>query len=40
LVPHGEIVRALRESKPDEARAAMAAHIDVSRDRMLRLFGS
>ena len=40
FVPHGEIVRALRERKPDEARAAMAAHVDVSRDRMLKLFGS
>jgi DNA-binding GntR family transcriptional regulator len=40
LVPHAEIVRALRERKPEEARAAMAAHIDVSRDRMLKLFGS
>ena len=40
LVPHGEIVRALRDRKPDEARAAMATHIDVSRDRMLKLFGS
>jgi len=40
LVPHGEIIRALRNRKPDEARAAMATHIDVSRDRMLKLFGS
>jgi DNA-binding GntR family transcriptional regulator len=40
LVPHGEIIRALRDRKPDEARAAMATHIDVSRDRMLKLFGS
>ncbi|MCB1019872.1 MAG: GntR family transcriptional regulator [Bryobacterales bacterium] len=40
LVPHGEIIRALRDRKPDEARAAMAAHVDVARDRMLKLFGS
>ena len=40
LVPHGEIMRALRERKPEEARLAMTAHIDVARDRMLKLFGS
>ena len=40
LVPHGEIIRAVRERKPDEARAAMAAHVDLARDRMLKLFGS
>ncbi len=39
-IPHGEIVRALRDRKPDEAGRAMASHIDMSRDRMLKLFGT
>lgn len=39
-VPHREIVRAIEARNPLEASRAMAAHIDISRDRMLRLFGS
>jgi DNA-binding GntR family transcriptional regulator len=37
-VPHGEILAALRCRRGAEAADAMAAHIDHSRDRMLRLF--
>lgn len=40
LVPHREIVRAIESHRPGEAAQAMAAHIEVSRDRMLKLFGS
>lgn len=36
-IPHGEILQALQARKPQEARQAMAAHIDYSRDRMLHL---
>jgi DNA-binding GntR family transcriptional regulator len=39
-VPHGEILSALEKNNPAQARRAMAAHIDHSRDRMLKLFGS
>lgn len=38
-VPHEEILEALRSHRPAKARATMAAHIDRSRDRMLKLFG-
>jgi DNA-binding GntR family transcriptional regulator len=38
-VPHEEILTALEARKPNEAREAMAAHIDHARDRMLKLFG-
>jgi DNA-binding GntR family transcriptional regulator len=33
-------VRAIEARNPAEASQAMAAHIDLSRDRMLKLFGS
>jgi DNA-binding GntR family transcriptional regulator len=36
--PHGEILAALETWRPSEVRQAMAAHIDYTRDRMLRLF--
>jgi DNA-binding GntR family transcriptional regulator len=39
-VPHQDIVRAIEARNPAEAARAMADHINVSRDRMLRLFGS
>lgn len=39
-VPHREVVRAIEAHRPGEAAQAMAAHIEVSRDRMLKLFGS
>jgi DNA-binding GntR family transcriptional regulator len=39
-IPHGEILNALEARKPALANKAMAAHVDNSRDRMLRLFGS
>ena len=39
-VPHEEIVSALEARKPNQARQAMAAHIDNARDRMLKLFGT
>jgi DNA-binding GntR family transcriptional regulator len=38
-VPHEEILSALEARKPNQARQAMAAHIDNARDRMLKLFG-
>jgi DNA-binding GntR family transcriptional regulator len=37
-IPHGEILAALEARRPNEARQAMAVHIDYARDRMLRLF--
>ena len=37
---HQEIVGALRARQPKAAKEAMAKHIDVSRDKMLRLFGA
>jgi DNA-binding GntR family transcriptional regulator len=37
-IPHGEILAALEARRPQEARHAMAVHIDYARDRMLRLF--
>lgn len=39
-VPHREIVRAIEARNAGEANRAMAEHISVSRDRMLRLFGT
>lgn len=39
-IGHEEILRALRAHQPETARAAMALHIDLSRDKMLRLFGA
>jgi len=38
-IPHHDILEALKGHNPDEARRRMAAHIDNSRDRMLKLFG-
>ncbi len=38
-IGHHEIISALRAHQPDAAREAMARHIDLSRDKMLRLFG-
>lgn len=37
-IPHGEIMAALRSRNGPDAAAAMAAHIDHARDRMLTLF--
>jgi DNA-binding GntR family transcriptional regulator len=39
-IPHCEILTALETRKAGQARKAMAAHIDNSRDRMLKLFGT
>ncbi|MCC6395116.1 MAG: GntR family transcriptional regulator [Bryobacterales bacterium] len=39
-VPHRDIVRAIEARNVQEAGRAMAEHINVSRDQMLRLFGS
>lgn len=39
-IGHHEILGALRERQPEAARRAMARHIDLSRDKMLRLFGA
>jgi DNA-binding GntR family transcriptional regulator len=38
-IPHCEILTALETRKAIQAKKAMAAHIDNSRDRMLKLFG-
>jgi len=39
-IGHHEIIGALRAHQPKAAREAMARHIDLSRDKMLRLFGA
>jgi DNA-binding GntR family transcriptional regulator len=39
-IGHQEILTALREHQADAAKLAMARHIDLSRDKMLRLFGA
>ena len=39
-VPHREIVRAIEARNGTDASHAMAEHINVSRDRILRLFGT
>lgn len=39
-VPHRDIVRAIESRNAQEAVRAMAEHINVSRDQMLRLFGT
>jgi DNA-binding GntR family transcriptional regulator len=39
-IGHHEIISALRAHQPEAARQAMARHIDLSRDKMLRLFGA
>jgi GntR family transcriptional regulator, rspAB operon transcriptional repressor len=38
-IPHWEILNAMESRKGIQARKAMAAHIDNSRDRILKLFG-
>jgi DNA-binding GntR family transcriptional regulator len=39
-IGHRDILRAIEAHQPVEARHAMDAHIDVSRDKMLKLFSS
>jgi DNA-binding GntR family transcriptional regulator len=39
-IGHQEIISALRAHQPEAAREAMARHIDLTRDKMLRLFGA
>lgn len=39
-VGHREIIRAIEQRKPGEARKAMAAHVDLSLEKMIRLFSS
>jgi DNA-binding GntR family transcriptional regulator len=38
-MPHQEILAALRARDAEQARRAMAAHVDSARNQMLRLFG-
>ena len=38
-IGHEEILHALRDHHTEAAKQAMARHIDLSRDKMLRLFG-
>lgn len=40
LPEHGDIIHAIEAHNPSDASRAMAEHIDMSRDRMLKLFGS
>ncbi|MFN7996261.1 MAG: GntR family transcriptional regulator [Bryobacteraceae bacterium] len=39
-IGHSSILRAIETHQPAEARQAMAAHIDLSRDKMVKLFSS
>jgi DNA-binding GntR family transcriptional regulator len=39
-IPHTEILLAIESHRPLEAHQAMAIHIDTSRDKMIKLFGS
>ena len=39
-IGHKEILSALREHQAEAAKLVMARHIDLSRDKMLRLFGA
>ncbi|MGD0298840.1 MAG: GntR family transcriptional regulator [Bryobacteraceae bacterium] len=39
-IPHTDILAALEAHRPQEAQQAMAVHIDSSRDKMIKLFGS
>jgi DNA-binding GntR family transcriptional regulator len=39
-IGHKEIIRAIDAGKPAEARKAMATHIDLSLEKMIRLFSS
>jgi DNA-binding GntR family transcriptional regulator len=38
-IGHREIVRAIEQGKPSEARKAMAEHVGASLEKMIRLFG-
>jgi DNA-binding GntR family transcriptional regulator len=39
-IGHAEILRAIERHEPGEARHAMAVHVDVSRDKMVKLFSA
>ena len=39
-IGHQEIISALRAHQPEATREAMGRHIDLSRDKTLRLFGA
>jgi DNA-binding GntR family transcriptional regulator len=39
-IPHTDILLAIESHRPLEAQQAMAIHIDSSRDKMIKLFGS
>jgi DNA-binding GntR family transcriptional regulator len=39
-IGHAEILRAIERHEPAEARAAMQAHVDASRDKMVKLFSA
>jgi DNA-binding GntR family transcriptional regulator len=39
-IGHGEILSAIEAHKPARARQAMAVHIDLSRDKMIKLFST
>ncbi len=39
-IGHREIIRAIEARRPNEARKAIAAHVEASRDKMIRLFHS
>jgi DNA-binding GntR family transcriptional regulator len=39
-IPHTDILSAIASHRPLEAQQAMAIHIDSSRDKMIKLFGS
>jgi DNA-binding GntR family transcriptional regulator len=39
-IPHTDILMAIESHRPQEAYQAMAIHIDTSRDKMIKLFGS
>jgi hypothetical protein len=39
-IGHAEILLAIAEHRHGEAASAMAHHIDLSRDKMIKLFGA
>ncbi len=39
-ISHGDIISAIEAHKPARARLAMATHIDLSRDKMIKLFSA
>jgi DNA-binding GntR family transcriptional regulator len=39
-IGHAEVIRAMEAHQPAEARQAMVAHIDMSRDKMVKLFST